>query len=105
MSGSKQKNSNDVAGTAQKHQAITMETKVNIIERVEQGKKVVKITYSYNMNHSVLEHVTYAMPMMLTVIPKKCGQLMEEMEKLLSMWMQGQCQLSRSQFNADARES
>ena len=84
MFRSKHKSSGDVAGTA-KHQAITLETKVNIIERVEQGKKVVKITYSYNMNHSVLEHVTYAMPMMLTVIPKKCGQVMEEMEKLLSM--------------------
>ena len=41
MSGSKQKSSSDVAGTAKKCQAITMETKVKIIERVERGKKMV----------------------------------------------------------------
>ena len=35
MSGSKCKSSGDVAGTAKKHQAIIMETKVKIIERVE----------------------------------------------------------------------
>ena len=46
---------------------------------------MVKITYSYNMNHSVLEHVKYAMPVMLTVIPEKRGKVMEEMEKLLSL--------------------
>ena len=32
MSGSKCKSSSDVAGTAKKHQTITMETKVKIIE-------------------------------------------------------------------------
>lgn len=58
---------------------------MKIIERVEQGKKMVKITYSYNMNHSVLEHVKYAMPVMLTIIPEKRGKVMEEMEKLLSL--------------------
>ena len=35
MSGSKRKSSDDVACTAKKHQAITMETKVKIIKRVE----------------------------------------------------------------------
>ena len=35
MSGSKRKSSSDVAGTAKKHQARTMETKVKIMERVE----------------------------------------------------------------------
>ena len=35
MSGSKHKHSSDVAGTAKKHQAILMEAKVKIIERVE----------------------------------------------------------------------
>ena len=39
MSGSKHKSSHDVAGTAKKHQAITMETKVKIIERVGRGEK------------------------------------------------------------------
>ena len=35
MSRSKHKSNSDVAGTAKKCQAITMETNVNIIERVE----------------------------------------------------------------------
>ena len=37
---SKCKSSSDVAGTSKKCQAITMETKVKIIERVKQGKKI-----------------------------------------------------------------
>ena len=40
MSGSKHKSSGDVAGTAKKCQAITMETKVKIIERVEREEKI-----------------------------------------------------------------
>ena len=40
MSGNKRKSSSDIAGTAKKCQAITMETKVKIIGRVEQGKKM-----------------------------------------------------------------
>ena len=51
MSGSKQKNSSDVAGTAKKHQEITMETKMKIIEKVEQGEKMADIAHSYNMNY------------------------------------------------------
>ena len=39
MSGSKHKSSGDVAGTAKKCQVITMETKVKIIERVEQQEE------------------------------------------------------------------
>ena len=41
MSGSKRKSSSDVAGTAKKSQAITMETKVKIIERVERQEEEV----------------------------------------------------------------
>ncbi|TEA31043.1 hypothetical protein DBR06_SOUSAS9610098, partial [Sousa chinensis] len=51
-SGSKCKSSSDVAGTAKKCRAITMETKVKIIERAGRGKKMVDVTHSYNMNHS-----------------------------------------------------
>ena len=40
ISRSKHKSSSDVAGTAKKCQAIEMETKVKIIERVKQGKKI-----------------------------------------------------------------
>ena len=103
MSRSKRKSSSDVAGTAKKCQAITMETKVKIIERAGQGEKIVDVAHSYNMNHSnictilknkdkIMEHVKSAVPMMLTIILKKRGEVMEEMEKLLSVWMQDQHQ-------------
>ena len=69
---------------------------MKIIERVEQGEKMVDIARLYNMNHStngmilknkdkIIEHVTSAVPMMLTIISKKHGKSMEEMEKLLSI--------------------
>ena len=41
ISKSKHKSSGDIAVTAKKHQVITMETKRKIIERVEQGEKMV----------------------------------------------------------------
>ncbi|TEA42467.1 hypothetical protein DBR06_SOUSAS1810283, partial [Sousa chinensis] len=53
-SGSKRKSSSDVARTAKKCQAIMMETKVKIIERVEQGEKMVDVAHSYNMNRSTI---------------------------------------------------
>ena len=104
MSESKRKSSGDIAGTAKKRQAITMETKVKIIERVEQGKKMVDVACSYNMNCStismnlknkdkIMEHVKSAVLMMSTIISKKHGKLTEEMEKLLSVCMQDQHQL------------
>ncbi|XP_069396460.1 tigger transposable element-derived protein 1-like [Delphinus delphis] len=80
-----------------------METKVKIIERVERGEKVVDIACSYNMNCStigtilkntdkIMEHVKSAVSMMSTIISKKHGKEMEEMEKLLSVWTQNQHQ-------------
>ena len=102
MSGSKHKISGDVAGTAKKRQMLTMETKLKIIKRVERGEKMVDVTCPYNMNCSaigtilknkdkIVEHVKSAVPMMPTVISKKHGTVMEEMEKL-SVWMQDQHQ-------------
>ena len=54
----------------------------------------------YNMNRStmrtilnkdkIMEHVKSAVPMMSTIISKKHGKVMEEMEKLLSVRMQDQ---------------
>ena len=81
MSESKRKSSGGVAGTAKKRQAIMMETKVKIIERVERGKKMLDITHSYNMNRSIIgtnlknkdkimEHVKSAVPTMLTKYPR-----------------------------------
>ncbi|XP_069899826.1 putative CENPB DNA-binding domain-containing protein 1 [Globicephala melas] len=109
MSGSKHKTSSDVAGTNKKNQAITMETKVKIIERMERGEKMVVIACSCNMNRStiarilknkdkIMEHVKSAVPMMSTKILKKRRKVMEKVEKLLSLWMQDQhqCQVPRS---------
>ena len=56
MSGSKCKSSGDITGTVKKRQAITMETKVKIIERVEQGKKMVDIAHSYNNQILAVQH-------------------------------------------------
>ena len=87
MSESKRKSSSHVAGTAKKHQAITMETKEKIIERVERGKKMV-----VKNKDKIMEHVKSAVPMMSTIISKKRGKVMEEMQKLLSVRMQDQHQ-------------
>ncbi|TEA30018.1 hypothetical protein DBR06_SOUSAS4510076, partial [Sousa chinensis] len=40
MSGSKHKSSGDIAGTAKKRQAIMLERKVKVIERVERGERM-----------------------------------------------------------------
>ena len=77
MSGSKRKSSGDVAGTAKKCQVTMMETKVKIIERVEQGENMVDIACSYDMYPStistilknkdkIMEHVKSAVLMIST---------------------------------------
>ena len=97
MFGSKCESNGDVAGAAKKHQAIMMETKLKIIERAERGKKMIDAR-SYNTNHStvstilknrdkIMEHVKSALPVIATILSKKHGKVMEEMEKLLSVWM------------------
>ncbi|XP_057576726.1 putative CENPB DNA-binding domain-containing protein 1 [Hippopotamus amphibius kiboko] len=80
-----------------------MEIKVKIIGRVEQGEKLVDVTRSYKMNCStistilmnkdkIMEHSLHAVPRMLTIISKRCGKVMEETERLLSVWMHDQPQ-------------
>ena len=62
---------------------------------MEQGKKMVDIA-CYNMNHStiamipkekIVKRVKSAVPMMLTIILRKLGKVMEAMKKLLSVWV------------------
>ena len=88
-----------------------MESKVKITERVERGKKMVDMAPSCNMHWSIIDidkimaHVKSAVPMMLTIIVKKPGNMME---KLLSVRIQdaGSASVSCSiQRNADSRES
>ena len=116
MSRSKRKSSGDVAGTTKKHQAIPMEIKVKIIERVEQSEKMVDFGHSYNMNRSttgtilknkdkIMEHVKSAVPMMSTIISKKCGKVMEEMETSQCKEARPASAWSPTQLNADSRES
>ena len=70
---------------------------------MEKGEKMVDTAQSYNMNHSttgiilknkekIMEHVISSVPKMSLIISKKCGKVMEEMEKLLSVLMQDQHQ-------------
>ena len=54
MSESKGRSGGDVTGAAKKHQVVTMETKVKIIEREEWGEKRVDIAHSYTMNCSTM---------------------------------------------------
>ncbi|ROT86069.1 putative tigger transposable element-derived protein 1-like isoform X9 [Penaeus vannamei] len=99
MLGVKCKSSGDAAGSAKKRQAITMETKVDIIKRVERGEKMADVARSYQMNRStigtilknkdkIMEHVKSSVPMQSTIISKKRGKVIEELEKLLSIWME-----------------
>ena len=59
---------------------------------------MVDIAYSYNTNHSttgailknkdkIMESVKSAVLIMLTKISKKDGKMMDEVEKLLSVWV------------------
>lgn len=54
MSRNKRRSSNNEAGTAKKHQAITMGSKVKIIEGNEGGEKMADIARSYNTNRSTI---------------------------------------------------
>ena len=76
-----------------------MESKVKIIEREEWGKKMVDVAYTYKTNCStismilknkdnIMECVKSAVLMMSTIISKKHRKVLEEMEKLLSVWLQ-----------------
>ncbi|KAM9486515.1 tigger transposable element-derived protein 1-like [Clarias gariepinus] len=106
MPANKRQSSGSETGSAKKkkkRRAITMETKVKIIERMEQGLKMADVARAFNMNRSticsivkdknrIMEHVKSAVPSTSTIITKKRGKAIEEMEKLLSVWMQDQHQ-------------
>ncbi|XP_069990635.1 putative CENPB DNA-binding domain-containing protein 1 [Penaeus vannamei] len=99
MLGVKRKSSGDAAGSAKKCQAITMETKVDIMIRVERGELTADVAHSYQMNRStirtilknkdkIMEHVKSSVTIKSTIISKKRGKVIEELEKLLSIWME-----------------
>ena len=104
MTSTKRKASDCSSSTsATKRKAISMETKVAIIKKLDGGEKMVNVARTFMMNRStvgtiykskdrVMEHVKSAVPMQSTIISKKRGKLIEETEKLLSLWMEHQWQ-------------
>ena len=64
---------------------------------------MVSVVRAYNMNRStvgtiykqkdrIMEHVKGAVPMQSTIISKRRGKVLEEMEKLLAIWLEDQRQ-------------
>ena len=95
MVGKKQKAFSE-SGNVKKRQAISFETKVAIIKKLDAGEKMVNVARTYNMNRwtigtiykqkdRIMEHVKSAVGMQSTIISKKRGELIEEMEKLLGI--------------------
>uniref|UniRef100_A0AAQ5X1R0 HTH CENPB-type domain-containing protein n=1 Tax=Amphiprion ocellaris TaxID=80972 RepID=A0AAQ5X1R0_AMPOC len=91
------------SGSVKKRQAISFEMKVAIIKKLDAGEKMVSVARAYNMNRStigtiykqkdrIMEHVKGAVPMQSTIISKKRGKILEEMEKLLTIWLEDQQQ-------------
>ncbi|XP_068247804.1 tigger transposable element-derived protein 1-like [Palaemon carinicauda] len=102
MVGEKRKASSE-SGSAKKRQAISFETKVGIIKKLDTGEKMVSVARAYNLNRStvgtiykqkdrIMEHVKGAVPMQSTIISKRRGKIIEEMEKLLTIWLEDQQQ-------------
>lgn len=94
-----EESSGDVEGAARKCKAITRETKIKIIKRMDQGKKMVDVAHSYYVTRSssgtvlknkdkIMGHVKSAVPMKSTIMSKECGRAIEEMEELLCLLMQ-----------------
>ena len=87
---------------------------MKIIERVDQGEKMVNIAHSYKMNYSnidtilknkykITEHVQSAVVMMSTIILEKREQSDGDGET--SQCLDAASASSPTQLNADSRES
>ena len=72
---------------------------MDIIKRLEKGEKMSDVARKFNMNLStvgtiiknkekIVEHVKSAVPMQSTIISKKRGKVIEEMEKHLGVWFE-----------------
>ncbi|XP_067944941.1 tigger transposable element-derived protein 1-like [Watersipora subatra] len=100
MVGEKRKASSE-SDSAKKRQTISFETKVSIIKKLDAGEKMVSVAQVYNLNRStvgtiykqkdrIMERVKGAVPMQSTIISKKRGKIIEEMEKLFTIWLDDQ---------------
>ena len=103
MVGEKRKTSGE-SGNVKKWQAISSEIKLVIIKKLDAGEKMVNVTREYNMNCStigtvykqkdrIMEHVKSAVEMQSTIISKRRGKLIDEMEKLQGIWLENQRRL------------
>ena len=96
---------NSEAGTPglKRRKSITMETKMEVIKRSENGEGVNWIAKAFGFSHStistilkekckILEHVKGSTPLQSTVITKNRTGLIVEMERLLVIWLEYQNQ-------------
>ncbi|XP_029644134.1 CENPB DNA-binding domain-containing protein 1-like [Octopus sinensis] len=85
-----------------KRHAISLEYKLAMIKRYEKGEKMVAIARAYGLSRTtvstiihdkerILTHIQETAPgMKSTVITKKRGKIIQEMEHLLSFWLERQ---------------
>ena len=87
MVGEKRKASTE-SENVKKQQAISFETKVAIIKKIDAGEKIVNVARAYNMNRStigtiykqkdrIMEHVKSSVVMQSTIISKRRGKVVE----------------------------
>ncbi|XP_007431162.1 CENPB DNA-binding domain-containing protein 1, partial [Python bivittatus] len=80
-----------------------MEMKVEILKKIDWGKKVANVVHAYGMNRfmigmiiknkeKIMEHVKSSVPIQSMIISKRRGKVMEELERLLGMWIEDQHQ-------------
>ncbi|KHJ44556.1 CENP-B DNA-binding domain protein [Trichuris suis] len=111
MSGVKDKGGDDTAQKAKKRRALTIATKMDIIERVERGERIADVGRAHNLNRSTVgtimkskdrikEHAKTALAMQSKIVSYRREVVMAEMEQLLRMWIEGRRQCCRFIFKA-----
>ncbi|KFD56784.1 hypothetical protein M514_02461, partial [Trichuris suis] len=111
MSCVKDKGADDTAQKAKKRRALTIATKMDIIERVERGERIADVVRAHNLNRSTVgtimkskdkikKHATTALAMQSKIVSYRREVVMAEMEQLLRMWIEGRRQCCRFIFKA-----
>ena len=99
MVSEKRKTMNE-GGNVKKRQAISFETKVAIIKKLDAGEKMVNVTRAYNMIRSTIGTIykqkdcimESPVVMQSTIISKKRGKLIKELEKTLMIRLENELQ-------------
>ncbi|KFD56943.1 hypothetical protein M514_02200 [Trichuris suis] len=100
MSGVKHKGGDDTAQKAKKRRALTIATKMDTIERVERGERIIDVGRAHNLNRftvdtimkskdKIKEHSKTPLAMQSKIVSCRRGVVMAEMEQLLRMWIEG----------------